>query len=81
MRVEKKNKEHVKEAGLGLLAVYYCESTLANLALYGALKKTEATGLIIDEHNARVRKLMRELEEIVNQYKRQPPTQTSGGQP
>ena len=83
MRVEKKNKEHVKEAALLLLQVYFYEWAFFELAMVGALKP-RPTDSFIDKYNTLVRKLVRDLEELVNQYRQQPPIGPFGpygGQP
>lgn len=73
MRVEKKDKEFVRDAGLAMLESYFREKVFLELAMDGALVP-KATAPFADAANARVRQLMRDLEELVNQYKRQPPT-------
>lgn len=83
MRVEKKSKEFMKETGLKMLQAYYYEKAFIDLALQDALVP-RATESFVQEANARIRKLMRELERIVTQYKRQPPSgpsDSNGGRP
>lgn len=74
MKVKTEDREFVKEAGLALLETYFREKVFFELALDGALVP-KATGPFADAANARVRQLMRDLEELLRQYKQQPPTQ------
>lgn len=75
MKTKTKDREFVKEAGLAMLETYFREKVFFELAMDGALVP-KATGPFADAANARVRQLMRDLEQLLRQYKRQPPTQT-----
>ena len=74
MKIKTEDREFVREAGLALLETYFREKVFFELALDGALV-SKATGPFADAANARVRQLMRDLEELLRQYKQQPPTQ------
>ncbi len=74
MKIKTEDREFVREAGLALLETYFREKVFFELALDGALVP-KATGPFADAANARVRQLMRDLEELLRQYKQQPPTQ------
>lgn len=72
-------KEFILNAALGLLEIYFQEKIFFELALDNALIP-KATGPFIDAANTRVKKTIRELEDLLRQYKQHPPTQNGGKQ-
>lgn len=72
MRVEKKNKEHVKEAGLGLLRLHYQELAVIAMATTGAIRPRESA-LFEKMHNALVEETMQEVRAVLQQYERNRP--------
>ena len=72
-------REFILDTGMQCLEIYFREKVFYELALDGALIP-KATGPFANAANARARKLMRDLEDLLRQYKQQPPTQTGGRQ-
>ena len=74
---KKDNRDFVMEAGLSLMEVYFREKVFFELAMDEALIP-KATDNFSRMTNVRVRKLIHELEALIQQYKQEPPTQTGG---